>query len=37
MTSAAPKIVSVENRWKFTHIRALKTELQPRKHIELQF
>jgi len=27
--------VSVEDRWKFTHIRAFKTELQPREYVDL--
>jgi superfamily II DNA or RNA helicase len=30
-------IVSVEDKWKFTHIRALKTERRPREDIELRF
>jgi Hypothetical methyltransferase len=30
-------IVSVEDQWKFTHIRALKTERQPREDLELRF
>ena len=30
-------IVSVEDKWKFTHIRALKTERQPREDVELRF
>jgi superfamily II DNA or RNA helicase len=30
-------IVSVEDKWKFTHIRALKTERQPREDLDLRF
>lgn len=30
-------IVSVEDKWKFTHIRALKTERRPREGVELRF
>jgi hypothetical protein len=30
-------IVNVEDKWKFTHIRALKTERQPREDLELRF
>jgi hypothetical protein len=30
-------IVSIEDRWKFTYIRALKTELQPRECIKMGF
>jgi hypothetical protein len=30
-------VVSVEDKWKFTHIRALKTERQPREDLELRF
>jgi superfamily II DNA or RNA helicase len=30
-------VVSVEDKWKFTHIRALKTERQPRQQVELRF
>jgi hypothetical protein len=30
-------IVSVEDKWKFTHIRALKTERPPREDVELRF
>ncbi|MCA1728771.1 MAG: methyltransferase domain-containing protein [Actinobacteria bacterium] len=30
-------IVSVEDRWKFTHIRALKNDLLPRESIALKF
>jgi hypothetical protein len=30
-------IVSVEDRWKFTHIRAIKTERQPHDDIEIRF
>jgi hypothetical protein len=30
-------IVSVEDKWKFTHIRAIKTEDQPRDGVELRF
>jgi len=30
-------IVSVEDKWKFTHIRALKTERHPREDVELRF
>jgi Hypothetical methyltransferase/Type III restriction enzyme, res subunit len=30
-------IVSVEDSWRFTHIRALRTERQPREDVELQF
>lgn len=30
-------IVSVEDQWKFTHIRALKNERQPREGVELRF
>jgi len=30
-------VVRVEDKWKFTHIQALKTELTPPKLIELQF
>lgn len=30
-------IVFVEDKWKFTHIRAIKTERRPREDIELRF
>jgi SAM-dependent methyltransferase len=30
-------VVSIEDRWKFTHIRALKTELRPQGEIDLRF
>jgi ubiquinone/menaquinone biosynthesis C-methylase UbiE len=30
-------IVSVEDKWKFTHIRVLKTERRPREDVELRF
>jgi hypothetical protein len=30
-------IVSVEDKWKFTHIRAMKTERRPREDLELRF
>ena len=30
-------IVRVRNMWKFTHIRALKTERKPQDEIELRF
>jgi ubiquinone/menaquinone biosynthesis C-methylase UbiE len=30
-------IVSVEDKWKFTHIRAIKTERQPRDEMEMRF
>ncbi len=30
-------VVTVEDKWKFTHIRALKTERKPSEGIELQF
>jgi superfamily II DNA or RNA helicase len=30
-------VVSVEDKWKFTHIRALKTERSPRGDLELRF
>ena len=30
-------IVSVEDKWKFTHIRAIKTERPPRDGIEMRF
>lgn len=30
-------IVSVEDKWKFTHIRAIKTEREPCENIELRF
>ncbi len=30
-------IVNVEDKWKFTHIRALKTERRPREDVELRF
>ena len=30
-------VVSVEDKWKFTHIRALKTERAPSEGIELRF
>ncbi len=30
-------VVSVQDAWKFTHIRALKTELRPQATKELQF
>ncbi|HEY7155892.1 MAG TPA: hypothetical protein VH575_18155 [Gemmataceae bacterium] len=30
-------IVSMEDKWKFTHIRALKTERQSREGVELRF
>ena len=30
-------LVSVEDKWKFTHIRALKTERRPREDVELRF
>jgi hypothetical protein len=29
--------VEVEDKWKFTHIRALKTERHPREGVELRF
>jgi hypothetical protein len=30
-------VVSVDDTWKFTHIRAIKTERQPRGGVELRF
>jgi hypothetical protein len=30
-------VVSDRNMWKFTHIRALKTERKPQDEIELRF
>jgi superfamily II DNA or RNA helicase len=30
-------VISVEDKWKFTHIRALKSERQPRDGMELRF
>jgi ubiquinone/menaquinone biosynthesis C-methylase UbiE len=30
-------VVTVEDKWKFTHIRALKTERRPRANAELRF
>ncbi|XWK90534.1 MAG: helicase-related protein [Phormidium sp.] len=30
-------IISVQNMWKFTHIRAMKTERQPQAGVELKF
>ena len=30
-------VVSVEDRWKFTHIRAMKTEVRPLREVELRF
>ncbi len=30
-------VVTVEDKWKFTHIRALKTERRPRQCVELRF
>ena len=30
-------VVTVENKWKFTHIRALKTERKPREGADLRF
>ena len=30
-------VVSVEDKWKFTHIRALKTERRPQMDVEIQF
>jgi len=30
-------VVSVEDKWKFTHIRALKTERPLREDVELEF
>jgi ubiquinone/menaquinone biosynthesis C-methylase UbiE len=30
-------VVTVEDRWKFTHIRALKTERRPREGTDLRF
>ena len=30
-------VLSVEDKWKFTHIRALKTEQQPQSSTELRF
>jgi hypothetical protein len=30
-------VVTVEDKWKFTHVRALKTERRPREDVELQF
>jgi hypothetical protein len=30
-------VVSVEDRWKFTHIRALKMEARPREGVERRF
>ena len=32
-----PAVVTVEDKWKFTHVRALKTERRPREDVELQF
>jgi len=30
-------VIRVEDKWKFTHIHALKIERQPRGNIELRF
>ena len=30
-------VVTVEDKWKFTHIKALKTERKPREDVELGF
>jgi hypothetical protein len=30
-------IVTIQDKWKFTHIRALKTERKPREDVELRF
>jgi len=30
-------VVTIEDKWKFTHIRALKTERPPREGVELRF
>jgi hypothetical protein len=30
-------VVTVEDKWKFTHIRAMKTERAPRQDIEPRF
>ena len=30
-------VVTVEETWKFTHIRALKTERKPRDDVDLRF
>jgi len=30
-------VVNIEDKWKFTHIRALKTERLPREDAELRF
>jgi hypothetical protein len=30
-------VVSVEDKWKFTHVRVMKTERQPRGSVELKF
>jgi hypothetical protein len=30
-------VVTVEDKWKFTHIRALKTERPPLEEIEIRF
>lgn len=30
-------LVSVEDKWKFTHIRALKAERLPREDVQLRF
>jgi len=31
------EVVSIEDKWKFTHIRALKTERLPHEDIKLRF
>ncbi len=31
------EVVAIEDKWKFTHIRALKTERPPREDVELRF
>jgi hypothetical protein len=30
-------VVTVEDKWKFTHVRALKTERRSRADVEVQF
>jgi len=37
LESLAFAVVTVEDKWKFTHIRALKTERKPRDDVELRF
>jgi Hypothetical methyltransferase len=30
-------VITVQDMWKFTHIRAMKTERQPQEEVELKF